>query len=182
VPRRLAWIGGLGAGTAVVSGPGENFPHDLGRTGDRLVGEFGLDGPAFTGPGQGRPGWPVQFAVRKVIAQAGPDGRPDPPLATPEGACPLVGRGALQGQPDRGHRPDVRQPGQRRRPGGVAQAAGGHPGPGGPDPGRAGAQPGGFGQAEALPPDGDPAGPLNRDPQDGGELIQLHSVHLGGER
>jgi hypothetical protein len=29
----------------------------------------------------------VQFAVRKVIAQAGPDGRPDPPLATPEGVC-----------------------------------------------------------------------------------------------
>jgi hypothetical protein len=123
----------------------------------------------------------VQFAVRKVIAQAGPDGRPDPPLATPEGMCALVGRGALQGQPDRGHRPDVRQPGQRRRPGGVAHPAGSHPGPGGPDPGRPGAQPGGFGQAEALPPDGDPAGPLNRDPQDGGELIQLHSVHFGSE-
>jgi len=38
-------------------------------------------------PGTGRPGWPVQFAVRKVIAQASPDGRPDPPLATPEGVC-----------------------------------------------------------------------------------------------
>jgi hypothetical protein len=111
VPRRLTWFGGLGAGAAVVSGPGEQFPHDLGRTGYRLVGEFGLDGPAFTGPGQGRPSRPVQFAVRQVVAQAGPDGRPDPPLATPEGACPLVGRGALQSQPDRGHRPDVRQPG-----------------------------------------------------------------------
>ena len=71
MPRRPAWFGCLGAGTAVVSGPAENFPHDLGRTNDRLVGEFGLDGPAFTGPGQGRAGWPVQFAVRKVIAQAG---------------------------------------------------------------------------------------------------------------
>jgi hypothetical protein len=50
--------------------------------GDRLVGEFGLDGPAFTGPGQGLPGWPVQFAVRKVITQAP---RPHPHRVMPPG-------------------------------------------------------------------------------------------------
>jgi hypothetical protein len=181
VPGRPAGLRGLGRGTSVVAGTGEQFPHDLGGAGDGLAGELGLDGPAFTGPGQGRPGRPVQFAVRQVIPHAEPAARPDPPLAAPERAGPLICRGGLQGQPDRGHGPDVRQPGRGGRHGGVTQAAGGQPGPGGPDPRRARAEPGRFGQAKVPPPDGDPAGPLNRDPQDDGELVQLHSVHLGGE-
>ena len=182
MPGRSAGLGALGRGTAVVAGPGEQFLHDLGGAGDGLAGEFGLDGPAFTGPGQGRPGGPVQLAVWQVIAHPKPAGRPDPPLAAPEHAGPLVGRRGLQGQPDRGHGPDVRQPRQGGRHRSVAQAAGGQPGPAGPDPRRARAEPGRFGEAKVLPPEGDPAGPLNRDPQNHCELVQLYSVHLGGER
>jgi hypothetical protein len=181
VPGRSAWLGSLGAGTAVVTGASEHFPHDPGRVRHGLTGQFGLDGPAFAGPGQSRLVRPVQFAVRQVITHADPAVRPHPPLAAPARSGAPVRRGVLQRQPDRGDGPDVRQPGRGRRHGGVPQAAGGQPGPGDPDPRRARAEPGRLGQAQVPPPRRDPPGPVHRDPQDDGELVKLDSVHLGGE-
>ena len=77
MPGRSAGLGGLGRGTAVVAGPGEQFLHDLGGADDGLASEFGLDGPALTGPGQSRPGRPVQLAVWQVVAHPKLAGRPD---------------------------------------------------------------------------------------------------------
>ena len=181
MPGRSARFGRLGGGTVVVTGARQQFPHGLGRVGDGAAGQFGLDGPALARPGQRRLLRPAQFAVRQVIAQADPAVRPYPPLAAPERPGAPVRRGGLQCQPDRGDGPDVRQPGRGRRHGDVPQAAGGQPGPGRPDPGRTRAEPGRIGQAEVPPPRGDPAGPLHRDPEHDGELVQLHAIHLGGE-
>ena len=159
VPGRLPGHSCLRGRGPVVTGAGQQFAHDRGSTADRLGGELDLDGPAFAGPRHRGRIRPVHFRVGQVLAGAEPAAEPgpEPSLAAPVPGRLGVARRRLDGQPDSGHRADVRQPGERRRCGAIARAARLQPGPGQPRPGLTRAQDRGVGEAAGGPPGGQSA-------------------------
>ena len=133
VPRRRPGDPDLGRRAAVVAGPGQDLGHDRRGAATRSCGSVRPRSPSThrPSPARRRAVRPVHLPVRQVLAERRP-GCPSGPAAAARCASTPPRRGVpgrrLQGQPDRGHRAQVRQPGQRgRRPRG--RAARRRPGP-----------------------------------------------------